>query len=72
VKSCAVGELTVADQRRFFFQVPNLVDDLDLSAAAFRLYCHIRRVTGEDGRCWESTRTLAARCRLSRDVVQRA
>ena len=59
----------MTEERRYFIMVPNMVDDMDISAQAFRLYCHIRRVAGEDGRCWESTRTLAGRCNLSRHSV---
>lgn len=58
--------------RRYFTIIPNLVDDLRLSAAAFRLYVHLKRVAGETGKCWQSTTTLAEHCGLSRHTVIRA
>lgn len=56
----------------YFFQVPNLVDDLNLSPYAFRLYGHLRRVAGEKGECWQSTSTLATACRMSSGMVSQA
>jgi|GEM_PF-6747125 len=55
-----------------FIMIPNLVDDLPLSAGAFRLYVHIKRVTGEDGECWQGQRELERRCRLGNRTVVRA
>ena len=54
-----------ASERKYFTMLPNLIDDLGLSVYAFRLYCHIKRVTGEDGKCWQSTETLVKACRMS-------
>ncbi|MBE3144015.1 MAG: helix-turn-helix domain-containing protein [Planctomycetes bacterium] len=58
--------------RKYFYIIPNLVDDLGLSPFAFRLYCHFKRVAGENGRCWQSTRNLADRCRMSVGAVVNA
>lgn len=58
--------------RKYFTIIPNIVDDLNLSAAAFRLYVHLKRVAGESGKCWQSTTTLAEHCGLSRHTVIRA
>lgn len=52
-----------------YAQIPNIVDDMDLDPYAFRLYAHFRRVAGEDGACWQSTRTLAAKCQMSTGKV---
>lgn len=52
-------------ERKYFTMLPNLIDDLGLSVYAFRLYCHIKRVTGEDGMCWQSTERLSKACRMS-------
>lgn len=52
-----------------FTMIPNLVDDLGLTVYAFRLYCHIRRVTGDFGACWQSTTTLAKHCNMSHGSV---
>lgn len=54
-----------ASPRDYFAQVPNLVDIMDLSPHAYRLYGHLRRVAGESGRCWQSTQTLATACNMS-------
>lgn len=58
--------------RTNFTMIPNIVDDLGLDCYAFRLYAHLRRVAGEHGECWQSTRTLAAHCRMSTGRVSAA
>lgn len=55
-----------------FSQIPNLVDDLDLTPYAYRLYGHLRRVAGENGKCWQSTSTLSKACRMSMGSVSEA
>lgn len=54
-----------AAPRDYFAQIPNLVDIMDLSPHAYRLYGHLRKVAGESGRCWQSTKTLAKSCDMS-------
>ena len=61
-----------SNDRRYFSQIPNYVDDLGLSPYAFRLYVHIKRVTGESGKCWQSTKTLAKSCNMGIGSVTRA
>jgi len=51
--------------RKYYSQIPHLIDDLGLSVYGFRLYCHLKRVTGEDGQSWQSTKTLATCCNMS-------
>lgn len=58
--------------RNYFTMLPNLVDDLDLDPYEFRLYCHLRRVSGERGACWQSTATLAEACKMSAGKVSQA
>jgi hypothetical protein len=62
------------DMRKYRIELPNLVDDMDLSPYAFRLYVHLKRVAGggNDGACWESTRTLASKCRMSAGQISKA
>lgn len=48
-----------------FSQIPNMVDDMGLTPYAYRLYGHLKRVTGEKGKCWQSTETLAKACGMS-------
>jgi len=60
------------DLRQYYFQVPNMIDDLGLSIFAFRLYGHLKRVAGDEGICYQSTRTLANSCKMSTASVSRA
>lgn len=58
--------------RPYRIEIPNLVDDLDLSVYAFRLYVHIKRVAGPSGTCYEGARRLAEKCRMSPSKVAEA
>lgn len=60
------------DSRRYFTQLPNIIDDADLSVYAFRLYVHLKRVAGEDGKCIQSERTLAKACHMSAGSINNA
>ena len=60
------------DPRRYYTQVPNIIDDMDMSVYAFRLYVHLKRVAGDEGKCWQSTDTLAQACRMSAGKVSDA
>jgi hypothetical protein len=55
-----------------YTSIPNMVDDLGLSPYAFRLYCHLKRVAGELGACWQSTNTLAEACQMSMGMISKA
>ncbi len=55
-----------------FSQIPNLVDDMNLTPFAYRLYGHLKRVAGENGKCWQSTETLAKACGMSAGKVSDA
>ena len=58
--------------RPYRIEIPNLIDDLDLSVYAFRLYVHIKRVAGPGGTCFEGTRKLAEKCGMSAGQVSKA
>ena len=58
--------------RRYFIQVPNIIDDTDTSVHAFRLYVHLKRVAGDDGKCWQSVRTLSKACNMSKGTITKA
>lgn len=60
------------EERRFYIQVPNLIDDMNLSPYAVRLYLRLKRVAGEKGECWQSVRTLAKACKMSVGTVTNA
>lgn len=58
--------------RKYFTILQNFIFDLPLNVYAFRVYAHIKRVTGDDGVCWQSVRTIAERCNISPSSVTRA
>jgi hypothetical protein len=65
--------LIVDHEKKYFTQIPNLIDDLKLSVYAFRLYVHFKRVTGESGgKCWQSTQTLSEFCCMSAHKISDA
>lgn len=59
---------------RYRVELPILIDDMNLSVYAFRLYVHLKRVAerSEEGSCWESARTLATACNMSSGQVSKA
>lgn len=60
------------DYRKYFTQTPNIVDDMELSVYAFRLYFHLRRVAGDNGECWQSVDTLSKSCRMSAGMITKS
>lgn len=54
---------------KFFTMIPNMVDDMDLSVAAFRLYVRIKRRASEHGKCFESVRSLAKSLHMNTHTV---
>jgi len=70
-----MSEYRVRDEgnpRKYWIQVPNLVDDTIMSVHAFRLYIHLKRVAGDNGMCWQSTTTLADSCNVSTGTITKA
>ncbi len=53
--------------KRFF--VPPWLDDLDLKPNAFRVYCHLLRRAGDDGKCFTGGKAIAKTCRIHKDTV---
>lgn len=68
------GEIKISEQFPidYFYMTPNLVDDIDMTVYAHRLYCHLKRVTGEGGKCWQSTETLASKTHMSAGMVSKS
>lgn len=60
------------DPRKYYTQVPNIIDDTPMSVYAFRLYVHLKRVAGDDGTCWQGTRKLADACGMSAGKISEA
>jgi len=52
--------------------MPNILDDLDLSVYAFRLYSHYKRVAGENGTCWQSVKTMSEKCKMAMGSITNA
>lgn len=57
---------------KYYARIPNIVDDLDLSVYAYRLYGHMRRVAGESGYCEQSTATLSKKTKMSAGKITEA
>jgi hypothetical protein len=57
---------------RYRTEIPNLVDDMGLSAYAFRVYAHLKRVADDAGSCSSSARQLAQHCCMSASTVSKA
>lgn len=53
--------------RRFF--IPPWLDDLDLKPHPFRVLCHLLRRAGEDGLCYTSAPSIAAKCHINKDTI---
>jgi hypothetical protein len=62
-------QLINQDRRRYRTEIPNLVDDMDLSLQAYRLYGHIKRVAGDTGEFYEGTRKTAAACNMAHGSI---
>jgi biotin operon repressor len=54
-----------SSKRDHFTQIPNLVAMLDLEPFTFRIYFHIKMVTGENGSCWQSADTISSATGIS-------
>lgn len=64
--------ITSDDEPAYFAMIPNWVDEANLTVYAYRLYGHLKRVTGESGKCWQSTATLSTCCNMSRGMISKA
>lgn len=53
-------------------ELPILLDDMQLSVYAFRLYAHLKRRAGDSGVCFAGTRSIAAVCCMSLGQVTKA
>lgn len=66
------NEISDLGKKDFFAQIPNIVDDMDISKEAYRLYCHFKRACGETGTNTSSTEWLAIVCDMSVPTVIKA
>jgi hypothetical protein len=65
-------EKIIDSSKSFFFIIPNILDDMKLSVYAFRLYCHYKKVAGEDGTCWQSVKTMSEKCQMAAGSITNA
>ena len=63
---------TEAASHKYRIEVPNSIDDMNLSPHAFRLYARIKRRAADNGVCRDGDRDLAAHCKMSQPTVSRA
>jgi DNA-binding MarR family transcriptional regulator len=68
----SVAQPAGAASHKYRIEVPNCVDDMDLSPAAFRIYGRIKRRAGDAGVCDDGTRDLAEHCRMSTGQASQA
>jgi hypothetical protein len=64
----------IKQKHSHFTMIPNIIDDLGLTAQAFRLYYRVARRSGSnlDAACWENTKSLAKTLRMSKSTIIRA
>lgn len=60
------------DLRKYRIELPNTLDDSELSPFAFRLYAHLKRRAGDSGTCFEGVRPMAEVCKMSPSSVVNA
>ncbi len=58
-----------SDDKAYFTITPNIVIDSDISAYAKLLYIYLKRVAGETGKCWQSTRTISKNLNISMGTI---
>lgn len=52
-------------------EIPNILEHLDLDPYEYRLYVALKKVAGDSGMCWQSRKTLADRCKMSLDKLNK-
>ena len=52
---------------RDIIQLPVRLDDMGLTPAAFRVYCHFVRSAMDD--TWESSEEIAQKCKISKNTL---
>jgi hypothetical protein len=58
--------------RKRFTMIPNMVLEAGLSPQSFRVFAEIRRVAGDKGECYLSTKSLSERCRMATGSISAA
>lgn len=68
----AVHVTDAGDLRKWRTELPNLIDDLDLSLFAYRLYGHLKRRAGATGSTIEGLRAMARHCKMAVGTAAKA
>lgn len=67
-----IGIVDQSDLRRYRTEIPNIVFALGLTPFELALYCHLKRTAGAEGKCWKTTKTLAAETGMSGGMISQA
>lgn len=57
--------------KSYYLQLPNIVLEINLNPYELTLYVHIKRVTGENGECFQSRSTIAKQTGMSEGMVSK-
>src|SRR5947209_181419 len=52
--------------------IPRFIDEFGLDLAPFRIYSHLSRRQGVNGRAWPGVRSIAKICRINKETVTKA
>jgi predicted transcriptional regulator len=55
--------------RDYFTMIPNMIFYIGLTPYDVRLYCELKRIAGDYGKCWMKTKNLAKICNMSMGTV---
>lgn len=65
--------VTVHDQsslHRYRTEIPNIIMDMGLDTYELSLYLHLKRIAGDNGKCWMSIKSLSAISKISVRKIQ--
>lgn len=51
-------------------EIPNIIDDMDLDPYTYRVYCKIKRIAGDGGKCWQARAKIAISCNISESKLK--
>lgn len=53
----------------FRTEIPHIIQELDISANAFRLYCMLKKIAGDYGSCYKTSKILCVDCKISKHTL---
>ena len=51
-----------SDLRKYRTEIPNIIDEILINPYHFRVYCKLKRIAGQNGKCWSGNNELADLC----------